>query len=159
VTGVRAAVVPRVLDPGKFVVGGRDMIPRFTGISLLNGTAMGLSIPGEMYANFGLGGAIVGTFLYAVALGLLYRAFVRRARASVLWWAWAPFIFFSTLSAEQGFAENANAVTKTLLIMWVFVKVVPAWRALPRRLVRRRAPLGTGIAVGDPNGRPATLAP
>jgi hypothetical protein len=133
VVGLRSAIVPRVLDPGKYVVGGADMIPRFTGIELLGSTAMGLSVPGEMYANFGFAGSLVGTFLFAWCVGALYRWFLRRSHASVYWWAWAPFILNASLSPEQGFAENVNHVFKAAIVMWGVFKVVPAWRLLPRR--------------------------
>ena len=84
IAGMRSAVLPRLFDPGKLVVGGKDIIPRFTGIELLGATSMGLSVPGEMYANFGYGGMLVGTFLYALCIGLLYRVFLRRSYASAL---------------------------------------------------------------------------
>jgi hypothetical protein len=148
VGGARAALLPRVLDPNKFVSGGQDMIPRFTGIQLEGATAMGLSVPGEMYANFGPAGAILGTFLYGLVIGLIYRALLRRSHASILWWAWGPYLFLSILSPEQGFAENANHVAKSALIMWAFLKVVPAWRRVPRR--RSAARSGTRPASWRP---------
>ena len=147
ITGLRSAVLPRLFDPGKFVVGGKDIIPRFTGIELLGSTAMGLSVPGEMYANFGYAGMLLATFVYALCIGLIYRSFLRRSYGSILWWAWAPFVLFSTLSPEQGFAENANHIAKSLIVTWAVVRFAPAWRVLPRYAARRRAVAATAPAA------------
>lgn len=131
---VYASIVPRVLDPAKVTAGGFTNYPRFTGLQLLEGTSINLSIPGEMYANFGTGGAIIGCFIYGVFLALLYRMFVRLSRTSPLWWAWAPFILFSTVVAEMGLAEGLNEISKKLLITYVIVMFIPAWAPLrPRK--------------------------
>ena len=137
-TAVRAAFVPRVLDAGKYVAGGSTIVPRFTGLTLLNNTSMGLSVPGEMYANFGLAGAWIGTFFYGLVLGLVYLAFLKRARTSILWLAWVPFVFFGALSVEPALGEVLNHVSKTLFLVWAIVSVIPQWRRLRRRNRPRR---------------------
>ena len=143
-TALRAALVPRILDPGKYVAGGATLVPRFTGLTLINSTSIGLSVPGEMYANFGLDGAWIGTFFYGLILGLVYRSFLNRARRSVLWLAWMPFVFFGALSVEPALGEVLNHVTKTLFLLWVVVSIVPQWRSL-----RRARP---GIVPGSRGG-------
>lgn len=147
-SGLRAALVPRVLDPDKYVAGGREYFERFTGLELMKGTSMNLSIPGEMYANFGYTGGILGVFAYALCIGLLFRWIARWARRSPLWWAWAPFLLLSTLSAEDGFGETVNQVTKALLVMLVVTQWVPAWRALrPQRSRRVRLPSAAPVTA------------
>lgn len=147
-SGLRAALVPRMLDPDKYVAGGREYFERFTGLELLNGTSMNLSIPGEMYANFGYAGGILGVFAYALCIGLIFRWIAGWARRSPLWWAWAPFLLLSTLSAEDGFGETINQVTKALLVMLVVTQWVPAWRALrPQRSRRARLPGAAPVMV------------
>jgi hypothetical protein len=138
VSAVRSAVVPRVLDPGKYVVGGGAVIPRFTGLQLIGGTSMGLSVPGEMYANFGRTGAVFGTLLYGLLLGLVFRAFLRRAQSSVVWWAWAPFVLVAAFTAEQGVAEVLNTITKSWVVMFAVVAISPAWAELRRGSRRTR---------------------
>lgn len=134
---VRSALVPRVLYPDKFVVGGAEVIPRFTGIQLINGTSMGLSVPGELYANFGKGGALAGTFVYGVLLGSVFAYFVGRSRRTVVWSAWVPFLVVSTFSAEQGLAEVLNQMSKAAIVMAGVLALAPAWAELRRRERRR----------------------
>lgn len=138
VTALRSALVPRFLDPDKYVVGGETIIPRFTGLRLINGTSMGLSVPGELYANFGRTWAVAGTFLWGLLLGMIFRAFTRRARSSVVWWAWTPYVFVAAFSAEQGVAEVLNTITKSGIVMWAVVSLAPAWSELRRRARRPR---------------------
>jgi hypothetical protein len=136
---VRATLVPRIVDPTKYVAGGY-YFTRFTGVPLY-GSSMNLSTAGEMYANFGRAGGMIGTFLFAIALGLLYRVFARWALDSPLWWAWAPYVMLYTMQAETGIGEAVNHVARSFLVMMVVVSVVPGWKNLRRwdPLIRRLA--------------------
>jgi hypothetical protein len=127
---VRASLVPRVIDPTKYVAGGY-YFTRFTGVPLY-GSSMNLSTTGEMYANFGRAGGMIGTFLFAIGLGLLYRVFARWALDSPLWWAWAPYVMLYTMQAETGIGEAVNHVARSFLVMMVVVSTVPAWKNLRR---------------------------
>jgi hypothetical protein len=64
----RAALIPRVLDPGKYEAGGAVYFQRFTGFTLYNDTSMNLSVAGEMYVNFGLTGGLLGVFLFGLGI-------------------------------------------------------------------------------------------
>jgi hypothetical protein len=131
VTALRAALLPRVLDPNKPKAGGVENYRRFTGYQLVGGTSINLAIAGEMYANFGRWG-IAAVLAYGLALGWVFGLLVRWSRRSQLWWAWAPFVLYSTVSAEMGTNEIFNQVSKSLFVVTVFAFVVPAWSAIRR---------------------------
>lgn len=157
VAAMGSALLPRVLSREKYVAGGAEIVPRFTGIKLINGTSISLSIPGEMYANFGLVGSWVGSFLFGWLLGLIYASFARRAAASPAWWAWVPLILFGALSAEQSIGEILNSISKALVVAWVAMRLLPGWRDLPRRTRRTRPQAGPaieGVLHGPPAGAP-----
>ena len=147
IDGLRSVFVPRVFDVEKATVGGEMTIPRFTGIELINGTSIGLSVPGELYANFGELGAVAGTFLYALFIGWVFTIFVRRALVSPIWWAWAPYVLFTPISAEQDFSTVVNQIAKAALVMAAVVAVAPGWKELralgrrPRLVAREPVPL------------------
>ena len=128
-TLARAAIMPRILDPGKYVAGGFWYFERFTGLSMRQ-VSMNLSLAGEMYANFGRAGGLIGVFCFAVLLGLVYRAFARWAVENPLWWAWAPYVMLYTMQAENGIGEAVNHVVKSFIVMIAFMFVVPAWNTL-----------------------------
>jgi hypothetical protein len=140
VTAFRAALLPRILDPGKYEAGGEINFPRFTGLTIAGGTSMNLSPAGEMYANFGRTGGLEAMFLFGVALGFVYLWFVRWARGSPLWWAWAPYVMLYTMQAENGIGEGVNHVAKSFIVMLAAVYYLPAWRSLrrwdPKRAIR-----------------------
>jgi len=146
---IAAAALPRALDPDKIVAGGFSYYPRFTGLPLIGGTSINLSMPGELYANFGVGGAIFGMFVIGLLLGLVFRTFVRWSRDSVLWWAWMPYVLFSLIGAESGIAESLNQVVKATLVMIVVIRTVPAWMTLRHRL-RLRSAKRTGVGARLP---------
>lgn len=145
---VRSALVPRLFDPNKARAGGFDNYKRFTGYDLVGATSINLGIAGEMYANFGQWGGVAAVGLYGIAFGWLFALLARWATRSALWWAWAPFIFYSTVSAEMGTNEVLNQVSKALVVVFVVARLVPAWNAI--RKSQRRVPLGARSPVSSP---------
>jgi hypothetical protein len=128
---VSGALLPRFLAPDKFVAGGENFT-RFTGHQLHSNTSMNLSAAGEGYANFGKVGGWVFVFLYGLGIGAVFRVFLRLARRSVLWWAWAPYVLLWAVSAESGLGEVLNQVAKASFVMFVVIHVMPSWRQLLR---------------------------
>lgn len=160
VAAARDALVPRILDPGKYEAGGHGIFERFTGLSLSENTSMGLGLSGEMYANFGYGGGLAALFVAGILIGLLFRVFLRWSRDSVLWWAWAPFVFLNVTQAETGVSEALNHVVKASIVMVVAISVLPGWsvlrrwRGLSRRGARRPAapPVPPAAHAAGPEG-------
>jgi len=130
VTALGSALQPRVVDPHKYVAGGRTYFERFTGLPLSRVTSMNLSVAGEMYANFGAEGGVVGVLLIGLVVGWLVRGLTSLARRSLLWWAWAPYLLLYAMQAENGIGEEVNQIVKALITTCVVIAVVPAWRTL-----------------------------
>jgi hypothetical protein len=152
-TAIRAAIVPRLLDSEKYEAGGKYNTPRFTGIQLYNETSINLSIPGEMYVNFGVAFGTVGVFIYGLFIGWLFSLFVRWSRASQLWWAWAPYLLYSSLSAEGGLGETLNQITKSAVVMFAVIAVAPGWSQLRAR-GRSQRPSRATVVGSLPPGVP-----
>ena len=158
---LRATLLPRILDPGKLEIGGQTYFTRFTGLTLYR-TSMDLSVAGEMYANFGYWGALLGVFVFGGFVGGVYRVFLRWGYQSRLWWAWAPYVLLYSTMAENSLAQVTNHIAKSTLVMLAVISLVPAWAMLRRPLrarlaqaLRRPAPRGDG-ALGR---RPANYLP
>ena len=62
-------VVPRFLVPSKRDGASTELFFRFTGIKLPPNTRMGLGVIGEFYANFGVLGGVLATFVYGCMMG------------------------------------------------------------------------------------------
>jgi hypothetical protein len=112
-----AAVLPRFIAEDKLMSGGRENMARFAAMEMSEGTSMNLGYAGEMYANFGPIGGVIGCGLYALLLGLVFRWICRKAFLYPLWWSIVPFVFFSALKAEDGIAEVLNWTVKSCLIL------------------------------------------
>jgi hypothetical protein len=138
INAFRSALIPRVLDPGKYEAGGVEYFERFTGFHLYN-TSMNLGIAGEMYANFGLFGGILAAFLFGAGIGYVYRIFFVLAQSSIFWWAWAPYVLLYSMQAENGIGEGVNHVAKAFVVMLGVVYTIPAWRTLRLRQGRKVA--------------------
>jgi len=92
-------------------------------------TSMNLGFAGEMYANFGYRGGIVGCGIYGLILGLLFRWIAIRARTSPLWWAIAAYAGHWALKAETDIGSVMNYVTKGGIVIFAVTLVLPALRA------------------------------
>lgn len=128
-----AAVFPRALLPEKIRAGGREYFERFTRHPLTS-ASMELGFAGEMYANFGLVGGIVGCAGYGLLLGLVFRWFARKASGNPLWWAWMPYVCVVGIKAEDGIGYVVNWIVKAALVAALVLFVVPVLRGAMRPL-------------------------
>jgi hypothetical protein len=123
-----ASIFPRFVFQGKVKSGGRENMLRYAGIELTGSTSMNLGYAGELYANFGQNGGLIGCGLYAVALGLLFRVICRRAFIHPLWWSLVPYIFFAAVKAEDGIDLVANWSVKSCILLFGISMIFPAFR-------------------------------
>lgn len=126
---LQASFLPRVLAPNKLKAGGKENMERFAGHPLGEGTSMNIGFAGEMYANFGFWGGLVGCGIYSLILGLLFRWVSVRAQTSALWWAIAAYAGHWALKAETDVGSVLNYVVKASVIMVLMVFFLPALRA------------------------------
>jgi hypothetical protein len=123
-----ASIFPRFVLQGKVKSGGQENMLRYAGIEMTGNTSMNLGYAGEMYANFGQNGGLIGCALYAVALGLLFRVICRRAFIHPLWWSLVPYIFFAAVKAEDGIDLVANWSVKSCVLLFGISMIFPAFR-------------------------------
>ena len=101
---------------------------RYVGMEMVGSTSMDLGFAGEMYANFGWAGGLLGCTLYAVAFGLLFRVMCRRAFSHPLWWSLVPYVFFAAVKAEDGIGIVANWSVKSCVLLGGISIIFPAFR-------------------------------
>lgn len=121
ITGIRASLIPRFLDPNKPKAGGRTYFTRFTGKLISENTSMGLSPLGEAYANFGITGGIVFMFL----LGLFYNFYLFiLLRLSDKYYSlilWIPLLFIQVIKAETDFVVVLNHLVKASIVVSIII--------------------------------------
>jgi len=142
-TAAVAAVLPRAIASEKLEAGGQEYMARYAGMELESGdqsTSMNLGYAGEMYANFGFIGGIIGCGLYAFFFGLFFRWVCNKAFLSPFLWAVVPFIFFAALKAEDGIDFSLNWTVKSVVVMAGIYFVLPGFQAALSG--RQELPLG-----------------
>src|SRR5690606_20100264 len=98
-----------------------------TGIYLLDNTAMGASLMGEFYGNFGFSGALISFLIWGILLKLLVSYIVKRQQIYPILTFCLPIIFFQVIKAETDLTTVLNHLVKSLvfiLIMIYFIKKV-----------------------------------
>jgi len=121
-TAVMAALVPRFLNPSKVSAGGHKNFERFTGTPLNKKTSMDLSLAGEAYANFAIGGGILFLFLIGLFYNWVLISIIKVARKHPTLILWIPLLFFQVVKAETDLATVLNHLVKSILMVaFVFI--------------------------------------
>jgi hypothetical protein len=121
---IHASLLPRFLDEDKKVAGGRDNFTRFTGRKLVGGTSMNLSIIGEVYANFGVNGAIFFMFIFGLFLNMFYFFVINLLKKHPIVLFFIPLIFFQVVKAETDFGMVLNYLVKSSIFVWMLFIVL-----------------------------------
>lgn len=121
--GLYAAFIPRIIDPDKPIAGGRINFEKYTGLKLSKETAMTIGVTGEMYANFGLYGGVIGMAVYGYLIGLIYLRLYKKALENPVWWAWGPFVGLMAMKAEEGLMETTTWIVKSMVVMFIVIFV------------------------------------
>jgi hypothetical protein len=132
-------LVPRLLLPDKYSVGGREYFTRFTGHELF-GASMTLGYAGELYVAFGKEGGIMAAFVLGAVLGTGFRLLRKAALSNPLWWAWGPFLFLVAIKSEDTVGNALNWAVKGFVVVLLIRHFVPeVFRRLRRRPYRIRS--------------------
>lgn len=136
------SIIPRPLFPFKREGASRELFERFTGIQLFRTTRMGLSIIGELYANFSIVGGVISTFIYGSLMGMLFAWFGRRAELNPVWWAAAAIVLLPCVEPGFNLEDIANHVVKATVVLFVVRKTVPVVRGLLAATPRQAESVG-----------------
>jgi hypothetical protein len=113
--GVAASVVPRVWWPGKPIGVGK-----LTSILYDHnpGSSIALSLPGELYANFGIPGSLMGMLLFGAIIGGICRWYSRRRGCN------AAVIIYANLVAWMFLEVRGDILDSTAPLLYHFVPLI-----------------------------------
>ena len=130
-------LVPRALFSGKREGASKNLFTQYTGLSLRSWTSMGLSVIGELYANFGVWGGVAATFVYGWIVGFFFSRFLRLSSKNIFWWAMASLVLLPAVEPGWNIEDISNHVFKAGIVVFVLVWIVP-WL---RRFMAPQQPL------------------
>lgn len=116
---VIASLVPRFLNPNKKTAGGIENMRKFTGIRLKN-TAMGVSIIGEAYGNFGVIGGILFMGIWGLFLIWFLKVLSKQVYKHPILIFFVPLIFLQVVKAESDMITVFNHLVKSSLLLALF---------------------------------------
>ena len=121
ITAIKASILPRVLFADKPIAGGRVNYEKYTGFHLESNTSMGISLLGEAYINFGVGGAWVFMLVFGLLTSLVIRILFQYTRKYPTLWLWLPLVFLHFVKAETELLVQLNFLTKSIVLILFFV--------------------------------------
>lgn len=119
IRGVTSTILPRFLNPDKYVAGGKEYFERFSGLVLVGSTSMNLSSLGEAYANFGVGGGIIFMFFFGLIINISFHSIMTVAQTRPTVILWLPLIFLQVVKAETDFTTVFNHLVKAAFVTWL----------------------------------------
>ncbi len=121
IAAIEASALPRFLASDKRGGGGKETFERLTGLTLLGGTAMGVSLMGEFYGNYGPRGAIISFFVWGVLLNAVYNRFwkLQATLPSIMFWL--PLVFLQVIKAESDLVTVLNHLIKSLILVALII--------------------------------------
>ena len=146
-TALMAALLPRILAPGKAMAGGRANFERFTGTPLPETTSMDISLAGEGYANFGAAGGCVFILFVSLFYNWVIVRVISISKKHPTLILWIPFLFFQVMKAETDFATVFNYLTKAALVCWLVFYAQRVIQSFFKK--RRRITMGDGKPVAE----------
>lgn len=108
-----ASLLPRFLFPEKASgLDSKETFEKVTGLELIKGTSMGLSLVGEFYVNYGILGAWIGLFIYGLFISLSIRFLMVYSKFSPFIILWFVLVYFQVIKAETYLLKVLNHLIK-----------------------------------------------
>ncbi|GAA4753515.1 hypothetical protein GCM10023229_38270 [Flavisolibacter ginsenosidimutans] len=102
-----AAFLPRFLAPDKIQAGDKAIFNRFSGVTILGNTSMGLGIFADGYIGYGMYGSLIFAFVFGLIVAYVFKVVERWSRISPF------FIFFFYVILN--YAVRADCETQTMM--------------------------------------------
>jgi hypothetical protein len=132
-----SALVPRLFWPDKPEAGGKFNMKYYTGITI-EGWSTNVGPLGEAYGSFGPTGGIIYMFFLGMLIRWVYKRILAISIKMPLLLLWIPVMFYQiTYSAETDSLQIFNSLAKSAFFVWLLVKILPEWFAIPKAVKRR----------------------
>lgn len=118
---IEAAFLPRILAPNKLRAGDRTIFTKYSGISLLPGTSMGLSSMGDGYINFGIGGGIIFMFFLGLLFSEVLNAFYRSSKFYPFLLLFTPLVFYYPIRPDCELQTSLGHLVKSCFLIYMLL--------------------------------------
>ncbi len=115
---LKSAVLPRILAPGKLVVGDRETFIKYTGKYISERTAIALGILSDGFIDFGYYGVFT-VFAFGMLISFFIRIYHRMDQKYPLSKIFFPIAFFVVIRADTDTLNGLGSLIKISFIVWL----------------------------------------
>jgi hypothetical protein len=115
-SAIFGSFIPRLVWSDKPKV-GRDLVEKYTELTLGPTTSMGLTPLGETYANFGKKGGIIFMFVLGLVFRGVFNGILFLAQKNISLFYWMPVMFLHAIKVETDIARTLGYCIRTFIII------------------------------------------
>ncbi|MEX2399817.1 MAG: hypothetical protein WD423_03530 [Rhodothermales bacterium] len=122
---VEHVTMPRVIFPDKPILNATELATKYAGLTIKQGTSVGIGYMAEFYVDFGEYGMFVPMFFYGLLIGGIYTLLARSTRTFELFSAGAIVIYIDHFTSYEGeFAKLVGGIIMSTIIFLLIVRFV-----------------------------------
>lgn len=142
---LKSAFLPRILAPDKLNAGDRMFFMKYSGMTLQEGTSMGLSAMGDFYINFGVFGGCICMFFYGLLFSLVLTGFEKFSKVFPFILLFTPLVFYYPIRPDCELQTSLGHLVKSCFLIYMMLLF---WRKdLSKMLSKKKTALPEKQAV------------
>lgn len=119
---LRAAVLPRFLDPNKIRAGDQKIFMHYTDRVLSSNTAMAIGCFADFYIDYGIFGACVMSFFFGLIISLTLRTLASQIQFPILYF-FIPLIFLFIIRPDCELQTSLGHLFKSCFLAYIVIKL------------------------------------
>lgn len=119
-----AAFFPRFLFPNKLKSGDTELVMKYTGLTIREGTTFALSCLGDAYVNFGKWGGVLFMFFYGIFVSWIYKIMIKKSKKSPLIILFIPLLFHHFIRPDTELQTALGHLIKSTFLIYAVIWIL-----------------------------------
>jgi hypothetical protein len=118
---LEAAFLPRIIAPNKLNAGDRLFFMKYSGMSIKQGTSMGLGAMGDGYINFGVVGGCIFMFFLGLLFSEVLNGFYKYSKYYPFLLLFTPLVFYYPIRPDCELQTSLGHLVKSCMLIYLMI--------------------------------------
>lgn len=139
---LEAAFLPRIIAPNKLNAGDRFFFMKYSGMTIKEGTSMGLSAVGDGYINFGRIGGCIFMFVWGLLFSIVLNGFEKFSKTFPFILLFTPLVFYYPIRPDCELQTAMGHLVKSCFLLYMMVIF---WKKDLSKILSKKSPAATNV--------------